>query len=306
MRTVAVFNQKGGVGKTSIAFHLAWYLSAVGRRVLVIDLDPQGNLSSLFEVDGCLASEIFTRQFADSIEAREVERVAPSGRCRFSVITADERLQALEATTNGLAGLTRLRKALRTGDGRWDVTVVDCPPSLGGFSANALVAADSVVVPCTLRQFSIHGLEHVAETIQATREEGLNPDLRILGIVLNQYRKDAKRQTTFERDIVGDVEAKYGRIVVSTTIPQSIKLEEALYAKLPIWEYDIFLGKDRSAQIVADAYRGVMKELTHRLEGERDECAGQAILADADSGRGQSDESGSLVHPADQPNPDAA
>lgn len=306
MRTVAVFNQKGGVGKTSIAFHLAWYLTAVGRRVLVIDLDPQGNLSSLFEVDGCLAAGIFTKQPADAIEAREVELVAPSGRCRFSVISADERLQALEATTNGIAGLTRLRKALRARDGHWDVTVLDCPPSLGGFSANALVAADSVVVPCTLRQFSIHGLEHVAETIQATKEEGLNADLRILGIVLNQYRKDAKRQTTFERDIVGDVEAKYGSIVVSSTIPQSIKIEEALYARLPIWEYDIHLGRDRSAQLVAEAFRGVMKELTQRLEGVEDERASQAVLADSDSGRGQSVGPGNSAQPADQPSPDAA
>ncbi|MBI2933132.1 MAG: ParA family protein [Planctomycetes bacterium] len=283
MKTIAIFNQKGGVGKTTIAFHLGWALTQAGRRVLLVDLDPQGNLSTLFEANACLAQHIFTKQPPDALQAHEIQRSSPSGPNRFWLVTADEQLQSVEATTNGLTGLTRLRKALRSREGEWDYAIIDCPPSLGGFSANAIVAADHLLVPCTLRQFSIHGLEHVRETIDATRDEGLNPDVQILGIVLNQYREDAKHKTAFERDISGDVTAKYRQLVVSKGIPSSIKIEEALYAKLPIWEYAKQV-KDRTAAAAAMGYLAVMDELFQRLEGEKEGGshgnAGETVLSD--------------------------
>ena len=273
MRILSIFNQKGGVGKTSLAFHLGWYLSEIGHRTLLVDLDPQGNLSSLFGAAGCSAAHLFTRTGADALQTVEITRNTPTstGTRSFSLITADESLQPLEATTNGLAGLTKLRKALRSAEGRWDSVVIDCPPSLGGFSANAIVAADDVIVPCTLRQFSIHGLEHVCEVIQATREEGLNPDVRILAIVLNQFRTDSKRKTVFERDIWADVEGRYGKQILPSSVPASIKIEEALYAKLPVWEY-AYIAKDDSARSAGLTYREVVSDLvarmTSKVEGE--------------------------------------
>ncbi len=273
MRIISIFNQKGGVGKTSLAFHLGWYLSEIGHRTLLVDLDPQGNLSSLFGGQGCSAANLFTRTGADALQTLEITRNTPTstGTRSFSLITADESLQPLEATTNGLAGLTKLRKALRSAEGRWDSVVIDCPPSLGGFSANAIVAADEVIVPCTLRQFSIHGLEHVCEVIQATREEGLNPDVRILAIVLNQFKTDSKRKTVFERDIWSDVEGRYGKQILPSSVPASIKIEEALYAKLPVWEY-AYIAKDDSARSAGMAYREVVSDLvarmTSKVEGE--------------------------------------
>ena len=273
MRIISVFNQKGGVGKTSLAFHLGWYLSEIGRRTLLVDLDPQGNLSSLFGGQGCSAANLFTRTGPDALQPVEVTRNTPTstGLRTFSLITSDESLQPLEATTNGLAGLTKLRKALRSAEGKWDSVVIDCPPSLGGFSANAIVAADDVIVPCTLRQFSIHGLEHVCEVIQSTREEGLNPDVRILAIVLNQFKSDSKRKTVFERDIWADVEARYGKQILPSSIPASIKIEEALYAKLPVWEY-AYIAKDETARSAGSTYKGVVSDLVARMtckvEGE--------------------------------------
>lgn len=269
VKIMAVFNQKGGVGKTSLAFHLGWYLSEIGRRTLLVDLDPQGNLSSLFGGQGCTAAHLFTRTGPGALEAAEVTRNTPTstGMRTFSLITSDESLQPLEATTNGLAGLTRLRKALRSAEGRWDSVVIDCPPSLGGFSANAIVAADEVIVPCTLRQFSIHGLEHVVEVIQSTRDEGLNPDVRILAIVLNQFKTDSKRKTIFERDIWTDVESRYGKQILPSSIPASIKIEEALYAKLPIWEY-AYIAKDESARSAGLTYRQVVSDLVTRMNAK--------------------------------------
>ncbi|MGH7339723.1 MAG: ParA family protein [Candidatus Rokuibacteriota bacterium] len=267
MKVIAIFNQKGGVGKTSLAFHLGWYLAEIGKRTLLVDLDPQGNLSSLFDTPGCLAEHMFTKTPPDSLQPVDVERTAPGGARRFSLITADERLQGFEATTNGLSGLTRVRKTLRAGEGRWDTVIIDCPPTLGGFSANAIVAADEVVVPCTLRQFSIHGLEHVCEVIQSTREEGLNPDVRVLAVVLNQFKRDAKRKTIFERDIWTDVEAKYSDLVLPSSIPASIKIEEALYAKLPVWEY-ARTTRDETAQAASYAYRAVVVDLVNRLQAK--------------------------------------
>ena len=267
MRIISIFNQKGGVGKTSLAFHLGWYLSEIGHRTLLIDLDPQGNLSSLFGGQGCSAANLFTRTGPDALQPVEVSRNTPTstGVRSFSLITADESLQPLEATTNGLAGLTKLRKALRSSEGRWDSVVIDCPPSLGGFSANAIVAADEVIVPCTLRQFSIHGLEHVCEVIQSTRDEGLNPDVRILAIVLNQFKTDSKRKTVFERDIWSDVETRYGKQILPSSVPASIKIEEALYAKLPVWEY-AYIAKDESARSAGSTYRGVVSDLVARMK----------------------------------------
>jgi len=273
LRIISIFNQKGGVGKTSLAFHLGWYLSEIGHRTLLVDLDPQGNLSSLFGGQGCSAANLFTRTGPDALQTVEITRNTPTstGTRSFSLITADESLQPLEATTNGLAGLTKLRKALRSAEGRWDSVVIDCPPSLGGFSANAIVAADEVIVPCTLRQFSIHGLEHVCEVIQATREEGLNPDVRILAIVLNQFKVDSKRKTVFERDIWSDVESRYGKQILPSSVPASIKIEEALYAKLPVWEY-AYIAKDDSARSAGLTYREVVSDLvarmTSKVEGE--------------------------------------
>jgi chromosome partitioning protein len=267
MRIISIFNQKGGVGKTSLAFHLGWYLSEIGHRTLLVDLDPQGNLSSLFGVQGCSAANLFTRTGPDALQPVEVTRNTPTstGMRTFSLITADESLQPLEATTNGLAGLTKLRKALRSSEGKWDSVVIDCPPSLGGFSANAIVAADEVIVPCTLRQFSIHGLEHVCEVIQSTRDEGLNPDVRILAIVLNQFKSDSKRKTVFERDIWADVEARYGKQILPSSVPASIEIEEALYAKLPVWEY-AYIAKDESARSAGSTYRGVVSDLVARMK----------------------------------------
>ena len=269
MRIISIFNQKGGVGKTSLAFHLGWYLSEIGHRTLLVDLDPQGNLSSLFGGQGCSAANLFTRSGPDALQTLEITRNTPTstGTRAFSLITADESLQPLEATTNGLAGLTKLRKALRSAEGRWDSVVIDCPPSLGGFSANAIVAADEVIVPCTLRQFSIHGLEHVCEVIQATREEGLNPDVRILAIVLNQFKSDSKRKTVFERDIWSDVESRYGKQILPSSVPASIKIEEALYAKLPVWEY-AYIAKDDSARSAGLTYREVVSDLVARMSSK--------------------------------------
>ncbi|HLY10789.1 MAG TPA: ParA family protein [Planctomycetota bacterium] len=269
MRILAIFNQKGGVGKTSLAFHLGWYLSEVGQRTLLVDLDPQGNLSSLLDGQGCSAAHLFTKTGPAALETVEVRRDTPTctGTRHFSLITSDESLQPLEATTNGLAGLTKLRKALRSAESRWDSVVIDCPPSLGGFSANAIVAADEVIVPCTLRQFSIHGLEHVCEVIQSTREEGLNPDVRILAIVLNQFKLDSKRKTVFERDIWSDVESRYGKKILPSSIPASIKIEEALYAKLPVWEY-AYVSKDETARSAGLSYRAVVSDLVARMNAK--------------------------------------
>lgn len=274
MKTLAIFNQKGGVGKTSLSFHLAWYFAELGRRTLIVDLDPQGNMSSLFDASGCLTGTIFAQgQVPTPVLA---DRPLPRGGSRrFGLITADESLQALEATTNGLSGLTKLRKALRSLESQYDIAVIDCPPSLGGFSANAIVAADHVVIPCTVRQFSINGLEHVCEVVSTTRDEGLNPTVDILAVVLNQFNRDAKRKTVFERDIWAEVEGKWGSLVLNSSIPTSIKIEEALYSKLPVWEYAVS-SRDDSARTAGQAYRCVVADLVARMDAQNQKKEGEA------------------------------
>jgi cellulose biosynthesis protein BcsQ len=103
--------------------------------------------------------------------------------------------------------------------------------------------------------------------IQSTREEGLNPDVKILAIVLNQFKSDSKRKTVFERDIWSDVETRYGKQILPSSVPASIKIEEALYAKLPVWEY-AYIAKDETARVAGAAYRAVVSDLVARMKSK--------------------------------------
>jgi len=222
MRIIAVGNQKGGVGKTALAFHLIRGLVERGFSVLVIDLDPQGHLSATFRrQDRCSALHIFDDDPRISIEHVEEN---------LDLVASNVELAKVE-TRVSLESFVKLRKALRKVTG-YRYVIVDCPPSLGLLTANALCAADAILVPVTPSYFSIRALEDLHGLIESVREEGFNPGIAIGGIVMNFVER-----TLVAREAEEVLRERYGNVLYHTKIPKSVRVEEALQEGIPVWKF---------------------------------------------------------------------
>lgn len=225
MHILALANQKGGVGKTFLAFHLAHFLVESGRKVLMIDFDPQGNLSlcfrKSFENDiPCRVTEVF-----------ELERLNPETiKEGLWLVPADIRLARFEASSGGVGIYFKLKKAIEAylKNNPVDVVLIDCPPSLGLFSLSAFVAAQKIIVPLRSEVFSISGLGDLLNVVSEVKEN-INPNLEVQGLVLNAYQG----RTRIGRDTLSEL--KEIGLPLLAIIPQSIRAEEALRAGLPVW-----------------------------------------------------------------------
>lgn len=202
MKTIVFLNQKGGIGKTTLSTHLAWFLAWNGARVLAIDLDPQGNLTTQTGLSGSLAQLLFaggeggrpTLRWETASIKTDTKTVS------LSVVTAFQELQAYEAIAGTRAHSRALRNALAEVTGKFDYVVVDCPPSLGGFTTNAMLAADEVIIPTMIQKNSVVGMNRTAQFAMSCVED--NPRLNVLGIVLMGYNPEAKSHTRFEQGLV--------------------------------------------------------------------------------------------------------
>ena len=224
-KILAVANQKGGVGKTFLVFHLAHYLAEAGRRVLAVDLDPQGNLSLAFRlgggaVEGCGVCGAFAAEGA-------LSPVDLGG--GLWLVSADLELARHGEGVRGVGAYFRLRRALEPLASGFDAVVLDCPPSLGLLSLSAFVCAGSVLVPLRPEVFSVSGLADLVGVVQEVRET-VNPALSVAGLVLNavQGRTRVARDTLSE--LRGAVE-----FPVLAVVPASVRAEEALRAGAPVW-----------------------------------------------------------------------
>lgn len=250
----AVSNQKGGEGKTTTAVNLAASLAAAERTVLLIDLDPQGNASSSV---GYPRGSVEAGTYELLLEGRPLAELVQS--------TPLENLQVLP-TTGDLAGAevelvqedgraTRLRDALQD-TAAWDFVILDCPPSLGLLTLNALVAASGVLIPMQAKYFSLEGLSALQDTI-ARVKEALNPSLHIQGILFCLFDP----RTNLAQQVVKEVETHFEGLVFQTRIPQNIRLSESPSHGLPAILYDI---DSKGAQ----AYLSLARELLASLEQE--------------------------------------
>ncbi|RIA44397.1 chromosome segregation ATPase [Hephaestia caeni] len=252
MTCIAVANQKGGVGKTTTAINLGTALAAVGLRVLLIDLDPQGNASTGL---GIPRAERAKSSYDLLINEVSLKEAAVATRVpRLDVIPATEDLSGAEIELVDYDARThRLDRALAAHDGAWDVILIDCPPSLGLLTLNAMVAADSLLVPLQCEFFALEGLSQLLNTVERIRSR-FNPGLSILGVVLTMY----DRRNRLTEQVSDDVRAVLGRVVFETVIPRNVRLSEAPSHGVPALIYD-----HRCAG--SEAYMALARELIGRL-----------------------------------------
>ena len=257
MRTLAIANQKGGVGKTTTAVNLATSLAAAGRRVLLIDLDPQGNASTGLGIAR-------NRRAAGTYQAllgggAAMELGIPTDVAGLHLLVADPDLAGAEVE---LAGLERreyfLRDALhRSEEGAHDYAIIDCPPSLGLLTLNGLVAADGVLVPLQCEFFALEGISQIVRTVERVRQR-LNPRLHLQGIVLTMF----DRRNNLSELVAADARSFFGDRVYKTVIPRNIRVSEAPSHGLPALIYDHSCSGSR-------AYMALARELIGRLSQQR-------------------------------------
>ena len=266
VRILAISNQKGGVGKTTTAINLGTALAAAGERVLILDLDPQGNASTGVgigpEARPLTMYDVMTR--AASVLQAAIQTNVPN----LSIVPANSDLVSLEADLVADAGRPyKLRDALAvmaaeqtqlTGGKPFNYVLIDCPPSLSLLTLNAMTAANAVLVPIQCEFFALEGMAQLKETVDQIKAS-LNPRLEIQGVVLTMH----DQRTAFSREIAENVRAFFGAKVYQTVIPRNIRVAEAPSHGQPILIYD-------HACIGSQAYIQLASEVIAR---EKQMCA---------------------------------
>lgn len=252
-RVIAISNQKGGVGKTTTSINLSACLAEKGKKVLVIDIDPQGNTTSGLGIDKeNLESTVYDLMINydpiwDTIESSVVKGV--------SVIPSDRDLAGAEIELVGIKNREYiLQKEVAKVKDQYDFILIDCPPSLSMLTINAMTTADTVIVPIQCEYYALEGLSELIHTINLVKER-LNPDLEIEGVVFTMY----DGRTCLSMEVVDNVRENLNQYVYKTIIPRNVRLAEAPSHGLPINMYE-----PKSAGAIS--YRNLAEEVIKRFE----------------------------------------
>ncbi len=247
---IAVANQKGGVGKTATTSNLGTALSRLGYRVLIVDMDPQGNLTASFGVQEKTQHTI-AEALLDRNVGLPVINVRNGSEGGLDLVPANAQLAAAESSlSNKLGREFRLRDLLATTGDRYKLVLIDTPPSLGLLTVNSLVAASRVIVPTEARFFSLQGLQGLEETIAEVQY--LNPTLRILGILLSKLDRRLREEQT----VATYLREHWGELVFNTEIGTNSKILEAASSGLPVYDVQ---GGVKAAELYGELAKEVLE-----------------------------------------------
>lgn len=254
-KAIAIFNQKGGVGKTTTNINLAACLALKGKKILILDIDPQGNTTSGMGISKKgLEKTMYEVLINDKLEPKDA--ILKTDIKNLDIIPASVQLAGAEIELVQLEGREkRLKKALDKIKSQYDYIFIDCPPSLGLLTINSLTAVDSVLIPIQCEFYALEGVSQLMSTIELVKKN-LNPQLEIQGVILSMF----DGRTNLSIQVVEEVKKYFREKVYTTVIPRNVRLAEAPSFGLPITEYD---PKSKGAE----AYIEFAEEFLE-LEGE--------------------------------------
>jgi len=250
-KIIAIINQKGGVGKSTTAVNLSAALGDMGKQVLLVDLDPQGNATSGLGIEKGQLNTCIYDVLLNDVPIQDA--IIPDVQEGLDLVPATINLAGAEVElVSEMARENRLKDAVGTMRGKYDYVFIDCPPSLGLLTVNALVGADKLIIPIQTEFYALEGVTKLLESMKRVKSR-LNPSLDIFGILLTMY----DGRTTLSRQVAAEVRNYFGPQVFETIIPRTVKLSEAPSYGMPITKYDPN-GKG------AIAYMDLAKEVINR------------------------------------------
>lgn len=251
-KVIAVTNQKGGVGKTTSAVNIAFYLAKEGKRVLLIDLDPQGNATSGLGIDKMNLEITIGEVLLQSLPLEDA--ILSTGHKNLWLAPTTSHLANAEVEiTKADQKFTRLKSAIASVDEAYDIVIIDSPPSLSLLTVNGLIAAKYVLLPVQAEFYALEGLGQLLETMKLVRK-GMNPGLELLGVLPTMMDS----RTTLSNQVLAEIKKHFADKVFQNTIPRNIRLAEAPSHGVPIGAYDRWSKGAR-------AYKAVAKEVIDRV-----------------------------------------